>query len=1544
MDGTGQFAPATAGFGTHAVSYSFLSAPAQGTQSPGCWSAVEFEIEVKATLSLTADVTNVTCAGGGDGEIILNVVSSADGDPAFDENLYEFIWSNGETTKDISDLISGNYSVTVTHPQACTVIGSYFVAGGADDEDPVIECATPDPSYDNSFGVCGYEAGIEFDPISVDDNCEVNFSHNYGAWSIPTSLEGAFFPVGTTIVMWTATDASGNTATCEVEINVEDTEQPTWVICPDGAVFEFSLFPNDCEGSAVWPEPIATDNCGDVFVTRVDGEPIFQGSPAAAGIYNLEYEAVDFFNDPITCSFTIIITDTEGPIIVCPPNLTVGTDDGVCEWDSPLGSLSPLYAFANCPFEVTYGITGSTTSMGMDDASGEVFLLGTSTITYMVEEDNMQIAECSYMVTVVDDEAPVINENLCNQTFNYTTDLGSCESEQGANYLLFGVLPLVTDNCTDFDDLVIETRYQNPDGTIFVTNDKMFTYSYQQGITIGMVTATDEAGNSSTCSSTIVVTDEEDPEIECATPDVSYDNTFGLCGYEAGTEFDPISVDDNCEFTYSHNYGGWSVPTSLEGAFFPVGTTIVIWTATDASGNTATCEVEINVEDTEQPTWVVCPDGAVFEFSLFPNDCEGSAVWPEPIATDNCGDVFVTRVDAEPIFQGSPAAAGIYNLEYEAVDFFNDPITCSFTIIITDTEGPIIVCPPNLTVGTDDGVCEWDSPLGSLSPLYAFANCPFEVTYGITGSTTSMGMDDASGEVFLLGTSTITYMVEEDNMQIAECSFMVTVVDDEAPVINENLCNQTFNYTTDLGSCESEQGANYLLFGVLPLVTDNCTDFDDLVIETRYQNPDGTIFVTTDKMFTYSYQQGITIGMVTATDEAGNSSTCSSTIVVTDEEDPEIECATPDVSYDNTFGLCGYEAGTEFDPISVDDNCEFTYSHNYGGWSVPTSLEGAFFPVGTTIVIWTATDASGNTATCEVEINVEDGEVPEFINCPKDSTFTISAGPDCATGIIWSIPVAEDNCGSVEVEETSIGGPYFGQQLLPGTYMIQYTATDEAGNTAVCDFTIDVVDDDHPFLVCQPSRTFTNTLDECGWLSQAGELNPLLVRDNCPGDVLEYEIDFANGDMTSGTGNVPGEVLFPVGTNIVTYTLTDASGNSVECSFVVNVLDTQLPVIECPADIIVENDPEVCGAVVTYDLPMVEDNCELPATSGIASFFYTGDVQEFIVPDGVTSLIVNLFGAQGGNGTEGPSPGVGGLGANVSGEILVNPGDVIHVFVGGQDGFNGGGGAGGHVGSGTQTFAGNGGGATDIRINGVSLADRIIVAAGGGGAGGSNNGTCSTGIPANGGAAGGLMGTTGDNGTGCGVTGGGSGQGATQTAGGTGGLAGGNCRETAQPGFPGDFGIGGNGGSGGNNGCIPNFQGGPGGGGGGGYYGGGGAGAGAGGSGGSGAGGGGAGGSSFFGGSSLLAFEPAINSGNGMVMIQFTGSAAPLQIAGLPSGSVFPVGTTTNTFIATDASGNTSSCSFDVTVLDTEDQMMTIHIWYVNLTVHSPILLTNVDG
>src|SRR5690606_41776241 len=61
----------------------------------------------------------------------------------------------------------------------------------------------------------------------------------------------------------------------------------------------------------------------------------------------------------------------------------------------------------------------------------------------------------------------------------------------------------------------------------------------------------------------------------------------------------------------------------------------------------------------------------------------------------------------------------------------------------------------------------------------------------------------------------------------------------------------------------------------------------------------------------------------------------------------------------------------------------------------------------------------------------------------------------------------------------------------------------------------------------------------------------------------------------------PGDT-FPIGTTIVTYTITDAAGLTNSCSFNVTVNDTENPTIACPGNITVSNDNGNCDAVVTW--------------------------------------------------------------------------------------------------------------------------------------------------------------------------------------------------------------------------------------------------------------------------------------------------------------------------------------------------------------------------
>jgi hypothetical protein len=216
------------------------------------------------------------------------------------------------------------------------------------------------------------------------------------------------------------------------------------------------------------------------------------------------------------------------------------------------------------------------------------------------------------------------------------------------------------------------------------------------------------------------------------------------------------------------------------------------------------------------------------------------------------------------------------------------------------------------------------------------------------------------------------------------------------------------------------------------------------------------------------------------------------------------------------------------------------------------------------------------------------------------------------------------------------------------------------------------------------------------------------------------------------------------------------------------------------------------------------------AVSKESTFKYTGSKQSFKVPAGVTQITVDASGAAGGSGN-GLHPrlvGRGGLGGRVRATIAVTPKQDLAIFVGGSGrehgGYNGGG-------EGAAKGYGDGGGASDVRMGGDTLAERIIVAGGGGGGGGEGvscgSNSCRHGYRGGNGGGGGRDGAAGGN-----SFGGGGGGGGDQYAGGDGG-----DNSYSQYDCDGAEGTLGNGGSTSHGSC-----GSAGGGGGGGYYGGGG--------------------------------------------------------------------------------------------------------------------------
>jgi hypothetical protein len=285
-------------------------------------------------------------------------------------------------------------------------------------------------------------------------------------------------------------------------------------------------------------------------------------------------------------------------------------------------------------------------------------------------------------------------------------------------------------------------------------------------------------------------------------------------------------------------------------------------------------------------------------------------------------------------------------------------------------------------------------------------------------------------------------------------------------------------------------------------------------------------------------------------------------------------------------------------------------------------------------------------------------------------------------------------------------------------------------------------------------------------------------------------------------------------------------------------------------------DDGIDTATASTSQAMVNDCGGVPVPQP-TTFAFTGAPQTYTIPDCVTSIRIEAWGAQGANG--------GGLGGMASGVMTVVEGNVLVVEVGGRNGYNGGG-----VGV-SSTSPGHGGGASDVRTGPGTVTDRVIVAGGGGGGitpgdvgayngGGGGGGTC--GANYCGGAGGAGYGGTGGAGGASGGTGitnahGGGGGGGGETSGG-----GGACKTyegtACAPG--GTLGAGGGGEpSSANPLCYSNYGGTAGGGGG--YYGGGGSASGYCG------GGGGGGGSSWTGTMTSPMFTASTRTGDGMITI-----------------------------------------------------------------------------
>ena len=256
-------------------------------------------------------------------------------------------------------------------------------------------------------------------------------------------------------------------------------------------------------------------------------------------------------------------------------------------------------------------------------------------------------------------------------------------------------------------------------------------------------------------------------------------------------------------------------------------------------------------------------------------------------------------------------------------------------------------------------------------------------------------------------------------------------------------------------------------------------------------------------------------------------------MTVQDVEPPVITCPA-DVTVNTDPGTCE-ATGVELGTAEALDNC-VTVSVSNDAPDV--------FPKGDTLVTWTATDDSGNTATCQQTVLVIDDELP-VITCPADVTVECPADTSVAAN---GSATATDNCDpslTITFADNSVPG-CGNTEVITRTW----TTTDTSGNNSSCVQVITVQDTTPPVFTITPQDT-TVECDGSGNQQELGAwLAGVVAKDGCGTVTISNNFTGLSDDCGS------------TGSATVTWTAVDECGNSVSASATFTVEDTTVPVIE----------------------------------------------------------------------------------------------------------------------------------------------------------------------------------------------------------------------------------------------------------------------------------------------------------------------------------------------------------------------------------------------
>jgi uncharacterized repeat protein (TIGR01451 family) len=448
------------------------------------------------------------------------------------------------------------------------------------------------------------------------------------------------------------------------------------------------------------------------------------------------------------------------------------------------------------------------------------------------------------------------------------------------------------------------------------------------------------------------------------------------------------------------------------GSFFGLGTTVVSVTSENGGGS---CSFTITVVEGTPPT-ITCPadksatdDGSGSFTFVSPaigtpttNPTSGVVVTFErsddiPATYDSDGNL-VTAAVVHGLYD--PYPAGTTGITWTATDSNGLTASCTQRVLVhapcaSDTEAPTITAPADVTASTgpNSTTCGvvLDDELGQAT---AHDDCSATVT--VSGIP--------PGNLFPVGTTTVTYTATDGGGRTATATQHVTVTDNTPPVIFAPA-NASYTCPEQVPALSASQAFGPDVNGdpdpTRP-VFDNCGS----PAVTASQSSSGVGSAASPLVITRTY---------TALDSHGNTASAVQVITVTDSTAPSFTSVPPAVTAYTGAGATSCDtvvSNATLGTAVAQDNC--------AGVTVSRSPSGNTFPVGVTTVTWTATDWAGNTTSATQTVTVIDNTAPVITTngstpsmWPPDHTMHTFQVTDFVTSVF-------DNCGSVSVGDVVI--------------------------------------------------------------------------------------------------------------------------------------------------------------------------------------------------------------------------------------------------------------------------------------------------------------------------------------------------------------------------------------------------------------------------------------------------------------------------------------------------------------------------------------------